>query len=162
MDSGRSAAKLRAVQNFRERRMKREKRYLNVLLTLSVFMILGLTNCSSDSSPTGGNGNPDPTPTPLTFNDYIRPLFQNRCSSSSCHGTSPGQGGFSVANYASVLAGGVNGSGIIPGQPQSSNVYLKLTAAPPFGNRMPQGGPFFSQAKLDSISMWIIAGAPES
>ena len=148
--------------NFREYRMKPEKRYLNVLLTLSALMIFGLTNCSSNSNPTGGNGNT--TPAALTYNDYIGPLFQSRCGSSICHGSSQ-QSGFSVASYTSVLVGGTisAGKGIVPNDIANSFVYQQLlpTALTPPG-RMPQTGGFLSQSKLDSIAMWIMAGAPES
>lgn len=144
--------------------MKPEKRYLNVLAALSALMIFGLANCSSDSTPTGGNGNPDPTPTALTYNGFIGPLFLSRCGSSICHGTSQ-QSGFSVASYTSVLAGGniSAGNGIVPNDLANSFVYQQLlpTAQTPPG-RMPQTGGFLSQSKLDSIALWIMAGAPES
>lgn len=163
MDSGWSATKLGDDSNFMENRTKPQKRYLNVLLALFALLMFGLTNCSKDSSPTGGNG--ATTPTPLTFNDYIGPLFQNRCGSSSCHGAMPGQSGFNILSYAAVLSGGTisAGKGIVPNDIANSFVYQQLlpTALTPPG-RMPQTGGFLSQSKLDSIAMWILVGAPES
>lgn len=146
-----------------ENKKKPEKRYLNVLLALFTLLVIGLTNCSKDSNLTGGNG--DTTPTPLTFNDYIGPLFQNRCGASSCHGAIPGQSGFNIFSYAAVLSGGTisAGKGIVPNDIDNSFVYQQLlpTALTPPG-RMPQTGGFLSQSKLDSIKMWILNGAPES
>lgn len=126
-----------------------------ILLALSVF-----SSCSdSNNNPTGG-GNP---PAALTFDAYVGPLFQSKCGSASCHGATPGQSGFSILSYASVLAGGTNsgGNGIVANDTAASVVFQKLGSAPPFGGRMPQGGPFLPQSTLDSLAMWILAGAPQ-
>ncbi|HSH00205.1 MAG TPA: c-type cytochrome domain-containing protein [candidate division Zixibacteria bacterium] len=119
---------------------------------------LGASACSDSGSPTGGGGNNNP-PAALTWNDYVGPLFQQNCGSSTCHGSTPGQSGFSILTYASALAGGNSGSGIVPNDTAASIVYQRLTGA--IMPRMPQGGPYFSAARLDSIATWIMSGAPE-
>jgi hypothetical protein len=47
-----------------------------------------------------------------------------------------------------------------PGNPDASYLIDKLEGTQTFGDRMPQGGPFLSQATIDEIRSWIAAGAP--
>jgi hypothetical protein len=49
---------------------------------------------------------------------------------------------------------------VVPGQPEMSLLYQKLSSAtPPCGSRMPLGGTAFSDAQLEMIRSWIAAGA---
>lgn len=48
---------------------------------------------------------------------------------------------------------------VMPGQPEMSLLYQKVSAAPPCGSRMPLGGTAFSEAQLEMIRSWIAAGA---
>lgn len=129
---------------------------LDTVITINVTFVATDTAMQSDSETI------TITITGRSFNNYINPLFQTTgCSATNCHGTSP-QSGFSVASYTSVLAGGINGAGIVPGRPDLSIVYLKLTANPPFGLRMPRFSTPFSDQRLDSIRLWILAGAPQN
>lgn len=121
-------------------------------------LALGAVACSDSGSPTGGGGNNNP-PAALTWNDYVGPLFQQNCGSSTCHGSTPGQNGFSILSYAAVLAGGNGGPGIVPNDTAASIAYQRLTGA--IMPQMPAGGPAFSAARLDSIATWIMNGAPE-
>lgn len=70
-------------------------------------------------------------------------------------------GGLDLSSYATLRAGGVSGPDlIVPGEPCASLLYLKLTAAPPAGGRMPLGGPLFaSPAQLAVVHDWIAEGA---
>lgn len=46
-----------------------------------------------------------------------------------------------------------------PGRPERSHLYLKLS--PSAASRMPQGGPYLSDAALRDVAGWICSGAPE-
>jgi hypothetical protein len=48
---------------------------------------------------------------------------------------------------------------VVPGQPEMSLLYLKLSPTPPCGSRMPLGGTPFSDTQLEMIRCWIAAGA---
>jgi hypothetical protein len=48
---------------------------------------------------------------------------------------------------------------VMPGKPESSLFYLKLTGTPPCGVRMPNGGNAFTEAQLEMVRSWISAGA---
>jgi hypothetical protein len=48
---------------------------------------------------------------------------------------------------------------VVPGDPSTSLFYLKLTASPPCGDRMPQGGSPLTDVQLEMVRSWIAAGA---
>jgi hypothetical protein len=64
-----------------------------------------------------------------------------------------------VGSVAGLLAGGLHGPAIIPGKPDSSNIVRKISPNPPFGVRMPEGGPYLDAAAIQTIKDWIAQGA---
>ncbi len=89
-----------------------------------------------------------------SFDDDIRPFFAGRCG--NCH--------FYLADaniYTYITS--PNFFFIEPlvkeFDPDGSILYRKLTPTPPFGSRMPQGGPFLTATELDLIRRWIAEGA---
>lgn len=142
--------------------MSRTNRMFNATCALLLFSIFGLSACSDDdANPTGGGGNPVP-PASLTYDDFVRPLFLSRCNGSACH-VNQSQNGFNVTTYGGLLAGGNTlGTGITPNNTNSSSAYRKLLSGTPIPPRMPLGGPFLAQSAIDSIALWINAGAPQS
>jgi cytochrome b subunit of formate dehydrogenase/mono/diheme cytochrome c family protein len=100
-----------------------------------------------------------PTPTPLpvaqaptTWEGGIGAMFQNQCA--SCHGQNVQLGNLNLASYTSALAGGEDGPGIVPGDPEASFVIIIQEA----GGHPAQ----FSSERLELIREWIAAGAPEN
>ena len=104
---------------------------------------------------------PQPSPTPLvvsdlpeklTYSDIISGILITRCG--ACHGESA-QGGLNLSAYAGVIAGGENGSVIIPGDPEASLLLQKTTGEEPHFSQ-------FSNQELELIRQWIDSGAPEN
>jgi hypothetical protein len=100
--------------------------------------------------------------------DVVPLLTRSSGGCKSCHlpgGETPVGitiGGLDLSTYATLRAGGVVSGAeiVIPGQPCDSVLYQKLSAAPPFGSRMPLDGPaFFSPAELATVHDWIAEGA---
>jgi hypothetical protein len=48
---------------------------------------------------------------------------------------------------------------VVPGQPEMSLLFIKVSESPPCGSRMPIGGTPFNAAQLEMIRSWIAAGA---
>lgn len=97
---------------------------------------------------------PRPIPT-VSFAQRVLPIFQrNGCI--VCHG---GSGGLDVGTVAELLAGGSHGPAIVPGQADNSNLIKKLLSIPPFGVRMPQGGPYLPDSTITVLRTWINEGA---
>jgi hypothetical protein len=98
----------------------------------------------------------DPTPsTAVSFQNDVRPLF-NRYGCVGCHG---GTNNLFVTPVANLLRGGMNGPAVVPLKPENSILVQKIKPNPPFGDRMPQGGPYLKDAEIQIIVNWIKEGA---
>jgi hypothetical protein len=95
----------------------------------------------------------------VTFTVDILPKLRGGCS---CHGPSESSG-LNVSDYGLLRRGGNNSreSIVIPGDPCASIIYQKLSDSPPFGSRMPTGGPYWSRADMALLHDWIAEGASE-
>ena len=91
----------------------------------------------------------------VSFSRDILPIFsQKGCA--SCHG---GSGGLFVGSVAQLLQGGDHGPAIVPGNADASHIVQKLSPTPPFGSRMPLGGPYLTTSTIQTIKDWINQGA---
>ena len=98
------------------------------------------------------------TVTTVSFQNNILPIF-DRFGCYECHG---GTNGLVVHTVADLLRGGVHGPAIVPGNADSSLIMKKTSATPPFGDRMPQGGPYCSDSIRAVIALWINQGAKDN
>lgn len=96
---------------------------------------------------------------------YEGVLAPRSCTSLYCHASF---GGDMHATYLQLLGGVAEGDGcggaklVIPGDPEQSMLYLKVSMAkPPCGERMPFAGVVLPAAETDLIRAWIDAGAHE-
>lgn len=103
---------------------------------------------------------PAPTATPggpatVRYRAEIQPIFDRRCV--SCHG---GAAGLWLDRYERVMAGSARGPVVVPGDPEASELYLRIT-----GRRqpaMPLGGPSLPSEEIARIRRWIAEGAPNN
>jgi formate dehydrogenase gamma subunit len=108
---------------------------------------------------------PTPTPAPtaevtagapvaggaLTWEGGIGDLFETKCG--ACHSSATQLGGLDLSTYASALEGGQTGPGIVPGDPDASQVIVKQNAGGHPGQLSPE--------ELAQVQEWVAAGAPE-
>lgn len=132
---------------------------MNPKKTLFLVMSTVLILAGCKDSGTGPDPQNDPPPKvpsdSLTFAANILPIFQQR-GCTGCHG---GSGGLFVGSVAQLLQGGQHGAAIVPGNGAESNIIKKLSPNPPFGARMPQGGPYLPDSTIQVIKTWIDQGA---
>ncbi len=125
---------------------------------------LQITPCSNEDT------DPDET---VSFRDEIRPLIftPEPLGCLQCHApNAPTPLGFEVSGLdvstiETIRRGGANSDGIavIAGQPCPSILYQKISAGPPFGARMPLGGPpYLSEQALALVHDWIAEGANDN
>lgn len=133
--------------------------------------LLSLTACSSSS-------NDSPTQTAKLSEIYpaIFPaMTPAKCN--FCHSQPPsqvsngklhtGDEGDVAAAYAalvgqtSISRDCAGKSLVVPGKPEESLLYTKLTAKPPCGARMPFGGGALPDAQIEMVRSWIAAGASD-
>jgi hypothetical protein len=128
---------------------------MSAVCVLAIFLTGGCSDKGND--PTSANQQPSPPPVTqdVSFQSQIRPIFQQR-GCDGCHG---GNGGLFVQTVAQLLQGGSHGPAIVPGKADSSNLIKKLSPNPPFGDRMPQGGPYLPDSTIQIIRTWINQGA---
>jgi len=104
---------------------------------------------------------PPPEPRPVdtvSFKNDILPILDNY-GCTSCHG---GTAGLTVGTVAGMNTGGLHGPVIVPGNADASNIVKKISPNPPFGVRMPQGGPYLDATKIQLIKDWINQGANDN
>lgn len=99
----------------------------------------------------------------IDFATQVQPIFSSNCATPGCHG----QGAPRVMLVEGMAYGNIvdqpSSAGpdyIEPGSPDDSYLYSKITGAPGAGQRMPVGG-MLSEADIQTIADWILAGAPE-
>jgi hypothetical protein len=94
----------------------------------------------------------------LTYVADVAPVIKNYCL--PCHlEENENPSGLAMDNYALLMKGGNKGNTLIPGKPQSSNLYLKLLPTPPFGKQMPRNRRKLSEEEIQLIYDWIEQGA---
>lgn len=106
------------------------------------------------SESTVGSEPPLDADTP-TFTNDILPIFEVKCN--MCHGS---MGGWDGTTYESAMESGNNAPVIIPGDPDNSLLVQKLLGTQSIGAMMPPGSKL-SDAEIDLIIAWILAGAPK-
>lgn len=104
----------------------------------------------------------------ISFSMHLRPVIARQQGGCSCHlPTSAGPGpatqlsGLDLSSFASLRAGGLASGAriIVPGEPCASIMFQKASEAPPFGSRMPLGGPFLTAEEQRVLHDWIAEGA---
>lgn len=135
-------------------------RKLFIVLSFSIVGMLAFDACQDMGSEPVANIQPPPPPPPppaqeVSFQSNIKPIFQ----SYGCNGCHGGSGGLFVQTVAQLLKGGDHGPALVAGKADSSNIIKKLSPTPPFGDRMPQGGPYLPDSTLQTIRTWINQGA---
>jgi formate dehydrogenase gamma subunit len=99
---------------------------------------------------------PLPTATPLpvvklTWSDGMADLFGSKCA--DCHSSENPLGGLDVTGYEALVAGGANGPGIVPGDPNAGTVMARQATGDHPGQ--------FTTDELALVREWIEADAPQ-
>ena len=93
----------------------------------------------------------------VDFPTEIRPILERRCW--SCHRGETVQGGLRLEDGDEAFAGGESGfPAVVPGSPEESELYLRVTSADEV-DRMPPGGVALSEDEVRSLGRWIEEGA---
>jgi len=123
-------------------------------LFASLALLVGGTPVGAQpSKPTGSAG-------PVSYYKQIRPLFQLHCN--GCHQPAKAMGGYQTVNPAELAKAGDKGQpGVVPGQPQKSNLLDQIV---PHGNKppeMPKQRPPLTSAETELVKKWIAEGAKD-
>lgn len=92
----------------------------------------------------------------VSYAGHVVPLL----TSSGCTGCHGGTNNLFVTPFASLMLGtSVHGPVVTPYDGEGSVIIRKLRGTAGFGNRMPQGGPYLSDANIELVARWIKQGA---
>ena len=93
--------------------------------------------------------------------DVVQPLLNQRCG--ACHNGDKREGSFSMATYASTLAGGDTGRAIVPGNLEGSELYFRITRPADDEKLMPaEGKTPPTKDQIAILKWWIEKGAPHA
>ncbi len=132
------------------------------ILLLATGLLFVVQACTDSGDPVSAI--PDEPVYINLFQDQIQPILNNYCS--GCH-IGDSQGGLSLSpddSYAN-LVGIVSSMSppavlVVPGDTLQSVLWQKLTNTQQAGGEMPPGSSL-PQTELQTISSWILMGAPE-
>lgn len=86
-----------------------------------------------------------------SWEDGVADLFERKCG--VCHNLATSSGGLDLSTYQAALQGGQSGPGIVPGDPDESQVILVQIAGGHPGQ--------LTGSEIQSLRAWILDGAPE-
>ena len=91
--------------------------------------------------------------------DLISPMMNRRCV--SCHNPEKKKGDLLLTSHSNIMEGGENGEVVIPGNIESSELFIRVTLPEEHDDFMPSEGkrPLTAQ-EVDIIEWWISSGAP--
>lgn len=99
----------------------------------------------------------DSTQAAVTYQEIIRPLFQDSCL--NCHNPDKHKAGLDLSTYDATMDGSDNGKVVQAGNPDKSLLLRVLThEEEPY---MPKGGDKLADAQIEAVRQWIEANAPE-
>jgi len=92
------------------------------------------------------------------LNIKVRAIFAHNCY--KCHGEERVKGELRLDGKDFVFKGGENGKVIVPGNPDKSELYRRITLASNHEDVMPSKGKKLSEYDVSVIEFWIKKGAP--
>jgi hypothetical protein len=87
----------------------------------------------------------------VSWDSEVSGLLAGGCG--GCHSAGNPMGGLDVTSYEAAAAGGAGGPGIVPGDPDASQIFVVQAA----GGHPRQ----FTDEEINTLRAWIEAGAPE-
>lgn len=143
------------------------------VLIITLFCAIGfvMVGCSDNSTGTngggGGNGNGNGNGgggneigTDPTFTN-VQLIFEESCGGAACH-IGEQRNGVRLDSYDNVINSEGSNYGKLVVQPSDADgspLVDKIEPDPDIGNRMPQGGPYLSDERINQIRDWIDNGA---
>lgn len=94
----------------------------------------------------------------VTWQDHIRPIFENRCN--NCHNPDKKKGDLDLSTFAGLMAGGSGGASVESGDSAASTLWKVVShtsepVMPPKGDKIPQ-------TEIDLIAKFIAGGLLET
>ncbi|WP_214227900.1 c-type cytochrome domain-containing protein [Pedobacter sp. B4-66] len=96
----------------------------------------------------------------MLFEDVIEPILQKKCI--QCHRDGKQKGELSLESLAALKKGGKNGQAVVPGKPDASELFKRITLDEDHKDFMPADGkPPLTKNEVKLITWWIKEGKAE-
>jgi uncharacterized membrane protein len=96
----------------------------------------------------------------VSFSQEVFPLLKKRCVGCHYPGNEFNESKLAMNTYEALMAGGVHGPPVVPGNSGKSLMVQKLGLKPPFGDQMPlMSKQKLTEEEIALISKWIDQGA---
>jgi len=93
----------------------------------------------------------------VRFEQQIQPVLEGKCV--ACHRPDNKKGALDLTTRETLLAGGADGAGIVPGKPDESPVYTRAISHEGKKPEMPKKGDVLTKDEAEAVRAWIAAGA---
>ncbi len=115
---------------------------------------------TAPDAPDAEDAAPDGPAGPVAWSTHILPLFEaNGCP--GCHNADVAKGGHRLHTLDALLTTGANAPVVIACDPDGSVLVQKLEDPPPFGDRMPLGGPYLTADEIALVRLWVSEGTAD-
>ena len=94
---------------------------------------------------------------PEIFRTKVAPALEAKCV--ACHRPDNLKGGFDLTTREAILAGGDDGSDLIPGKPEASEIFTRAISHDGKKPKMPKKGEALTPDEAEALRGWIAAGA---
>ena len=94
---------------------------------------------------------------PVDFARDIKPIFEVHCL--GCHGPDKPKGGLRLTTREKAIAGGDEGTALVPGKPAESPIYTTTLLAEDHDKAMPPKGERLLKEETEKLRGWIEQGA---
>jgi len=96
----------------------------------------------------------------MLFEDVVQPILQKKCI--QCHRDGKQKGELSLESLAALKKGGKNGQAVVPGKPDASELFKRITLDEDHKDFMPADGkPPLTKNEVKLITWWIKEGRAE-
>jgi uncharacterized membrane protein/mono/diheme cytochrome c family protein len=90
----------------------------------------------------------------MIYEDVVHPILEQKCG--QCHHPGKLKGKLSMEDLQHLLKGGKNGPAVVPGKPDESELYKRITLDPTHEKFMPADGkPPLTKKEVEIIHWWI-------
>ncbi|NHF61467.1 hypothetical protein FK220_019095 [Flavobacteriaceae bacterium TP-CH-4] len=98
---------------------------------------------------------------PLIYEDVVGMILENNCV--SCHNTNKRKGGLLMTSLEGLLKGGDVGNTVVPGNPENSELILRLQLPKDDKEHMPPDGKKpLNDSEIQILERWIALGASDT